>query len=62
MWENLAGDKYDTQKFCDTCQRSVFRVETKEDLEYHASLGHCVAFKVSRDRSIKKIMGEVPYM
>lgn len=40
------GDK---QVFCDKCQKDVHIVETVGQLQQHALLGHCVAWKVNND-------------
>lgn len=45
--EKLKGQLKDSPTvFCDQCQRSVYRVETQEELNQQVSLGRCVAFFV----------------
>ncbi|KAG2386054.1 hypothetical protein C9374_003203 [Naegleria lovaniensis] len=43
---NKPYDPYssETQKFCTQCSKTVYKVNTVEELEFHAKEGHCVAF------------------
>ncbi|MBC8311195.1 MAG: hypothetical protein H8E72_02730 [Candidatus Marinimicrobia bacterium] len=42
-WKNLKKTKDSKVRFCDECNKDVYRCRAKEDLDKHIELNHCIA-------------------
>ena len=42
-WENLKKTKDSKIRFCNKCNKNVYRCITSEDIDKHLQLNHCVA-------------------
>ena len=42
-WKNLKETKDSKIRFCDECNKNVYRCKTKKDINKHIELNHCIA-------------------
>ena len=42
-WKNLKKTKDSKVRFCNECNKNVYRCKTGEDIDNHIQLNHCVA-------------------
>jgi hypothetical protein len=47
QWENLTPLDHPDQRFCESCDRKVFFVHTRQQLAVYQKQGHCIAADVS---------------
>mgnify|MGYP001440319410 CR=1 FL=1 len=42
-WKNLKKTEDSKVRFCDECDKNVYRCTTNEDIDKHIELNHCIA-------------------
>ena len=42
-WRNLKKTEDSKVRFCDECNKNVYRCRTDEDIDKHIELNHCIA-------------------
>jgi hypothetical protein len=47
QWENLRSLGHADRRFCDSCDRDVFFVRTRQELAVYQKLDHCIAANVN---------------
>jgi hypothetical protein len=47
QWENLTVLDHPDQRFCESCDRAVYFVRTRQELAVYRNQGHCIAANVS---------------
>ena len=57
-WKNLKETKDSEIRFCNECNKNVYRCETSEDIDRHISLNNCIAIE-NRDKP--SLMGDIAY-
>jgi hypothetical protein len=61
QWENLNLLDHPDQRFCDSCNRKVFFVHTRQQLAVYQKQGHCIAANVNELKGIIIAGGAAPY-
>ena len=47
-WKNLKETKDSKIRFCNECNKNVYRCETSEDIDKHIELNNCIAIENDR--------------
>ena len=61
-WKNLNKTKDSKVRFCDECNKNVYRCRTDEDIDKHIQLNHCIAITDNNIREMGVMMppDEIP--
>ena len=55
-WKNLNKTKNSKVRFCDECNKNVYRCRTDEDIDKHIQLNHCIAITDNNIREMGMMM------
>jgi hypothetical protein len=47
QWENLRSLDHPDKRFCESCDRAVYFVRTRQELAVYRKQGHCIAANVN---------------
>jgi hypothetical protein len=65
QWENLRSLDHPDQRFCESCDRKVYFVRTRQELSVYQRQGHCIAANVNHPdfggKGIIIVGGVAPY-
>ena len=48
-WKNLNKTKDSKVRFCNECNKNVYRCRTEKDIDKHVELNHCIAIDDGAD-------------
>ena len=57
-WKNLKETKDSKIRFCNECNKNVYRCETSEDIDKHINLNNCIAIE---NRDEPPLMGDIAF-
>ena len=59
-WKNLKETKDSKIRFCDECNKNVYRCKTSEDIVKHINLNNCIAVEKNDERP-EPLMGDIDF-